>query len=664
VRISQETQDSILLDAWRGVFQKTNRILSEQKVTVSIVADPDSKGMAQVPAWSDGLDIFLSGPKVKEMLAANDKLAAVLRLKGLNYHELCHVLYTPRMNDELPRRLVKKVQETGDNTWWYAFNALEDQRIETWFTSMYGASRRYFEATILEWIIKNGSAESAVLIYGRKYLTPRIRVQAGRVFRKRYDKALYDEFQTVIDEYLTLVLPADSIKAMSLLHTFVDLLKKMQSMHGAPLPVLVIADNGGAQCPAHGQEGVARNGRVLVKPARRARDRAAEQIEDAIDADLAEEARRAGEDGEGQGAGGGQEADGEGAGKGKAQQSQPNGGGESGDQGSGQQGPGSDQIASGGGAGESGAVENHVKTPGDTDADEKAMKDEMDDLMQHAYDDLDEVRDDEDVQEDVDNVLDAVKAAVNNGRMNAAGAAVGGATFPPSSAANMAVRRVHDILARIRQEAEPETLWRQVHGRLDGRRWVQRKPHETDVFKTWDHGNEEETGVESVILVDVSGSMGHILQEASMAMWALKRAFDKLDIRTTVLIFDTDHTVMYQPGEKAVPSGIPALRPGGGTNPSSALKQAEYILSKSSAPNKVLITVTDGQWSGGDDYYKRQMRRLHSIGVVSMLLGLGGARGRYGSHYHHEAHDLASISELPKAALKLVANIMRNAINV
>lgn len=657
----ESTQESIRLDAWRSIFQKADRILSEQKVTVSIVDQPDTVGMADVPAWSDGLDIFLSGPKVKEMLAANDKLAAVLRLKGLNYHELCHVLYTPRMSDELCRRLVKRVEETGDQRWWYAFNALEDQRIETWFTSTYGASRRYFEATILEWIIKNGTAESAVLIYGRKYLTPRIRVQAGRVFQNRYGQALYDEFKTVIDDYLTLVLPADSIKAMSLIHTFVDLLKKMQDAHGAPLPVLVIADNGGATCPGHGSPGVARQGRVLVKPARQAQKRAAEAIEDAIDADLAEEARRNAEGDQKQG--GGSKTN-----KEAPQQtgeSQPGAGAEGGTdaatskQGDQGQQPASDDAAGGAGAGSDGSMDEHVERKHDP-----SLKDEFDELMNEAYRDLDEVREDEWVQQDVDNMLDAIKAAEHNGRMNAQGAAVGGALVPPSNKANMAVRRVHDILSRIRQEAEPETLWGQVHGRLDPRRYVQRKPHEIDVFKTWDHGSEEETGVEAVVLVDVSGSMQYVLPEVASAMWALKRSFDRLDIRTTVLMYDTKHTVMYQPGEKAVPSGIPVLRAGGGTDPTSAIQQADRILSKSQASNKVMVTMTDGSWSGKEDTRLRMLKRMHGVGVVTMLVGLNGAHRRYGKHGHLEGHDIETVSELPKVALKLVARIMRSAIHV
>ena len=642
---TESTQDSIRLDAWRSVFQKTNRILSEQKVTVSIVSSPPY-GMEEVPAWSDGLDIFMSGPKVKEMLGQNDKMAAVLRLKGLNYHELCHVLYTPRMADELCQKLSRKVRETGDQTWWYAFNALEDQRIETWFVSTYGASKRYFEATILEWIIKNGGPESAVLVYGRKYLTPKIRVQLGRLFRKRYGQALYDEFRTVIDEYLTVVLPTDSIRAMRLIHNYVDLLKKMQAASGVPLPALVIADNGGDTCPVDRQQGVARAGRVYVKPAKEARDKAASAIEDAIDADIAEEAARdEAEMEQGQSGDSGQSGGKQGN-EGAAEGSQ------SGDTGSvGAQGDQASEAEDGSTGASSTGTSDHT---GDLAA-------EMRNLIDAAHEDLDEVRDDEWVQNDVENLMEAVKAVEHNGQMNAQGKAASGRTTTPDNGSRRVTRKIHDILSRIRQEAEPETLWHQTHGRLDARRWIQRRPHEVDVFKLWDKGNEEETGVEAVVLVDVSGSMRSQLPSAAAATWALKRAFDRLDIRTTVLLYDTSHEVLYQPGDKASNTGIPVLKPGGGTDPTSALHQTSQILSKSQAPNKVLITVTDGHWGGDEAVRLRVMKQLHRQGVVSMLLGLGGAQRQHGKHGHLEGHDIASLSELPKAATKLVAAIMRSA---
>ena len=178
-----------------------------------------------------------------------------------------------------------------------------------------------------------------------------------------------------------------------------------------------------------------------------------------------------------------------------------------------------------------------------------------------------------------------------------------------------------------------------------------------EVFRAYDEGSEEETGVEAVVLMDVSGSMSSVMAQASGSVWVLKRAFDRLGIRTTAIVFDTAHYVLYQPSEKAQ-SRVPIVETLGGTDPTSALVEAHKILNKSFAPNKVLITVTDGSWSGPEDKRLGIMRHLHQQGVTTMLLGLDGAL-TYGKRGHQVGHDIKSVVELPKAALKLVAELLR-----
>lgn len=649
--ITTQTRDDIRLDAWSRVFEKTNRILSEQKVTVRI-RDDIPFGMEEVAGWTDGLDINLNAPMVRRMVTGNDPVAAVLRLKGLNYHELCHVLFTPRMTDDLVRTIMEKQKRTGDKKWWYSFNALEDQRIETWFTATYGASRRYFEAMILEWLIKDGTAESAILLYGRKYLTPAIRVQAGRVFTKKYGRDLYEEFKSVIDEYITLVLPTDGIRAKACIERFKELLDEMMSKAQAGLPQMPVNDNGMHDGnPQRGDEGCARVGRVLVKNAREARDRAEAMVDDAIDADQEEQERREnGDHGQGsedqasevQDAGDkGLDANAEGEGEGQAGQDSS---------GSGQ---GESATPNGSGVGKGAGSE-------DAEISLDASVDEWRELMNEAYDAMDDVRADEQVQNDIDNVLDAVRANENNGRMAAQGKEARTNSVPASEGARLAVRRISNILTRIRQEAEPETLKRQVHGRVDVRRALTRQAHEVDIFKQWDSGSEEETGIEAVVLVDTSISMAQVMSETAESMWALKRAFDKLDIRTTVMLYNYHHEILFQPSDKAHPAEVPAIRADGGTNPMSGLDQALRILSKSQEPNKVLITVTDGQWQCNDTEVRKLMKPMQRAGVVSMLLGLENAVAQNGAHHHTEAHDMTTIRDLPKAALKLVGGIMRS----
>lgn len=667
---AKQAGQHVRLDAWRSVFEKTNRILSGKALQVRIVGkdEVDGMGLGKVPGWSDGETINFNGPIVLDMLNQNDALAAVLRLKGLNYHELSHVLYTPRQSEELPKKVIERANADGDPSWWWAMNALEDQRIETWFTAAYGPSRRYFEATVLQWLLKDGNAEAATLLHGRKYLTPSLRVKAEKVFVEKYSADLMQRFQSVIDEYLTVVLPKDTLRAFTLISKYRDLCKEMQSQSGAPLPKLVIEDNGVHDgTPGKHTQTVARSGRVTGKDAQDAASRAKQvvaksKIDDAKArkdlADQQQQGQDGGQDGQDTKGGGGSGQQPSGApGSTPAQGGGQQGGGSGGDGGGDSSQQGGQQQGGGVGGGGAGTdTGTHEVLPGGSG---DPLKDAIKDMIGEAQDNLDDVAADAELQDDVSRVLSAVKATINNGKQDAAGEiAHKGGTVNPSQETLVAQRRVRQVIQRIRTEVEPQILRRQDAGRIDVRRVLSRRPNENDIFTSYDEGMEDETGMEAVILCDISGSMGGVMTEASTALWTLKRAFDALDIRCTVLAFDTNHFIVYQPGQRAK-SKVSIISSMGGTDPTSALKQAQIIFSKSHAPSKVLVTITDGQWGGDPRVWRGLMRAMHQVGTTSMLLGLNGAQRAYGKHDHMIGHDLTSISELPRAVTKVVAQIMR-----
>lgn len=661
----QRAQNAAVLDAWRAVFEKTDRILSGRPVQVRIVSDAECQriGMEEVAGWTDGELISLNGPYIAEVMSREkDAVRRVLAMKGLNYHELSHVLYTPRMSDELPRRVKERAQNTGDHDWWYAFNALEDQRIETWFTSTYKPSRRYFEATIIQYLLANGNAETNILLHGRKYLSPRLRAKVRKAFITKYGQNLHDEFASVIDDYIQVLLPVETVKALSLVKKFYELLKQMQAK--APLPVLVIEDNCGraGQVPGK-EEDVIRKGRVLQREAKDAREAAQRDMEKAAEADEAEDA-----EGEEDGADSQKSKPSKGSGEGLKGTGLPSAIGKDGTQpGQGKgasagidqqsQSPGSVSDIESPGAGGTGAGRGQADHPL---LDKDQVRQAVQDVIDAAREAMEDIEADAAVRRDAEAVLDAVKAIIDNGRMNAQGRrGQRRESLAPTAEQQVTVRKVTNILSRIRADLEPQTVRRQITGRIDPRRFMTRKPWEVDVFNAWDSGHEDEVAIEAAILVDMSGSMNHIMADAAAALWALKRAFDKLEVRTTVLGFDDGHFVLYRPDDKVQVNNIEVYASGGGTDPTTALQQAFYVLSKSERPNKVLITITDGDWASNDRDVQAIMRSLHMQGAVTCLLGLGHAR-RYGGLHHHETgHDIESIGELVKVATKIVSRIMQ-----
>lgn len=654
--------NAVRLDAWRAVFEKTNRIISERPVTVEIASDPPNM-MGEVPAWTNGEQITFNGPQVAATLKGKDPVSSVLALKGLNYHELSHVLYTPRMGDELPRLVLKKVKDSGDPAYWYAMNALEDQRIETWFTSVFGASRRYFEATVMNWIVREGTVEAASLVYGRKYLSSRIRVGAGNVFVQKHGQALYDEMKDVIDQYILVTFPGQSSKAYTLVVKFRELLRTMQQR--APLPSLPVPDNGcqghGASSPDRNDPTAVRSGRIIMRNQKDAQEAAKGAAERASQADEKMQAEQPapsqdmplpdqGQEGAQQ-PGDGQEGD--------DPDDQP-GGGDRPAQSGGEHVPPSPTAAASQPSSASG------DQPGDGAGSEAAdvviVPVSIKDLMDVAGAVLDEIVDDPTILKDVAATLDAVRATVQNNQIDVTGKDARGQNLSEATdGQKVASRKIVHILNKIRADLEPMKIRNQQHGRVNMRKFMSRRPGEVEIFDQWFEGSEDETSVEAVVLLDCSSSMSSLtMAEACGAAWAMKRAFDKLEIRTTVMAYNYGHMILFQPSQKAKPQ-VPVIASNGGTDPTSAYEQAVRIFSKSGAHNKILVNVTDGQWQGDDREYAKLLRTLHAQEVSTMILGLCNAVSRHGKHYHKVGHDITTVGELPKAVLKWVSDIMRSA---
>src|SRR5688500_6942992 len=112
------------------------------------------------------------------------------------------------------------------------------------------------------------------------------------------------------------------------------------------------------------------------------------------------------------------------------------------------------------------------------------------------------------------------------------------------------------------------------------------------VFDKWYEGTEDATSAEVVICLDLSGSMAGVIAECSRSLWILKSAFEKCEIRTTVLGFSDTHSVLFQPNEKAG-SSVRMFMASGGTDPTESVRQAFNILMGSQATNKFFIAITD-----------------------------------------------------------------------
>jgi len=186
ISYSEETEFLAMVD---NALQKTKHI------PVIDVSNSELKNNGI--AFTDNKSIYLNFKEIKSMLNSDSYDEFLLLLKALNYHELCHNLYTKYNARKIDKSLT------------LVMNILEDQRVENLFFHTYKKTKYYFSNMYNETMIKNITKESSkmlyLLMYGRRFILD----------NKKIMKMIKDEFiknetindkipqlEEIIDEYL------------------------------------------------------------------------------------------------------------------------------------------------------------------------------------------------------------------------------------------------------------------------------------------------------------------------------------------------------------------------------------------------------------------------------------------------------------------------------
>ena len=450
-----------------------------------------------------------------------------------------------------------------ENGWSHTCNLLEDQRIETLLTSTYPSVRPWLQATVSRWILQIPDADitrSHVLLRGRRYLPKSLRTAARAVY---VNQASLKEIDEIIDAYRLLTYPTQYVEGLEL----------VERLHG----LLSDSDKATAPCPfGHGERPieVGSHGRpISVSAQRQARDSAQEE-------DM--EASGPGED------------DAEGKDESDAGNKEP-GPGNRNDDGS--------ADADGDLAGRAG------------DGEDVSL---IDAVVLEADVLLSEVMSDPEVRRELQR---AQRKILGRSAGDGLGSARDVSDVEPLPEYVGFSNRFRKVLDRLRQQADPGWSSRQSSGRINPLRWA----HDQDIdsaFDRWDEGIHEAVDLEVVILLDQSGSMSGRIERALNAVWATKRALDRIEASTTVIAFSGDSQVLYRSDEKASRLVRHAFD-GGGTRPTKALRQAAEIFQYSRRAQKILITFTDGDWFVDTDQYQLDsedyIKRIRSGGAVTAL---------------------------------------------
>lgn len=603
------------INALGTVFAKTDRILTgNREITVAIKAP---KGVpSNAPAWSDGKNISINENLVKDL----GEKGTLMTLLGLNYHELCHIIYTPRINSW--GGLVSWVRNNGFHM---TFNILEDQRIETLFTAIYSPARHYFVQMVLEHIMSDKKSwdHAHVLVHGRRYLPASIRKEFAAKWHDPFSTA---EVARIIDAYRTLDLSENqnTRTAMLLIQQLNKILKKMPQQDQNKL-------NDESSCQQQDAESGEPDKDSSSSASSKAKQNTKEQ----------DEKEEKGEDGSGfwddsedekeeNSEEGDEDEDGNGSGDdsdGKSDESESessekddsdgNSNDESGSDDDSEESRRDDDSDEDGDSGDDGEGEGdgkgNNKESGSDDEVEKGghgvggggsmsteeLEDELDDILNAAANSeqtTEDVRQLHDAMNDPNNFdLDAVSA---NTRL-----------VPIPSHIRNASKRVGDEFRRLYAEMEPGWKYGSDEGRLNVNRAMYSEDGE-EIWDEWDEGRQESAGLEVVIALDISVSMstyarsgnygyhsGTPIMAACQSVWVLKRSCEELGATVSVVGFGLGASTIIPRHEKAkLDKCVYVATLEGDTKPAEAMGIARWVLSQSSQPNKLFVIVTDGIW--------------------------------------------------------------------
>ena len=548
-------------DAIAGVYQTADSILTNSSISVRVADFSELEGSrANAVAWNDGSNLYLNAERLHDI--TDD---TIVSLNGVNYHEVAHLLWTPRQNTEFMKAVM------GENLMTY-FNILEDSRIETLMIRRFPSTKPSLTKASLTYLVEQLDEDTLPnafpVICGRRYLPVEVRQVVADSFVQVFGSGVANRIQEIANEYRFLSLPikADSDKGLELIREFSTLIKVDENQHKP--------NNEGDQ-PSIGESGSCTN----RSPMKSGRNESGKKQSDLMNK----------------------------AGQGEGEAESLDGNSKSNNKGQGES--NSDKADGNGAGGNSNTKVESTNT--NSPADESVAE-----VLRRA---IAEVMNSSEVRAEAKQVRNAIKDS------DRSFTGVGKTSYtyvPADSESRINAKAFSDELIQLQIDNDPAWKRHTPTGKLNVQRTMNMDINDINIlFDRWDTGNEA-FDIEAVVLVDNSGSMNSMMSEACVSAWTIKRALESIEGRTTVYTFDDETKLLYNADDKA---GIKyrSVLGGGSTNPIEGLLEAENILRSSRRKTKLLFIVTDGEWYS-EEQNNEIISRINQIdGAVTSLVFIG-----------------------------------------
>ena len=216
--LEEYTERANELDSIGIVYQTADKIITGDDISVTVVSDNEM----EVKASNNGKEIVFNANLIEDLTSET-----IANLHGTNYHEVAHILFSPRAGSALG-------QYVRDKKALRAFNMLEESRIEKLMINKYPSTRLFLEANVLDDLkdSSNNWGDMYPLITGRNYLDVNIRQTIADKFIAKYGVELAKEIYDINSQYRSLVFPNDFDKAKLLIDRYLDIVGRDDEPQG------------------------------------------------------------------------------------------------------------------------------------------------------------------------------------------------------------------------------------------------------------------------------------------------------------------------------------------------------------------------------------------------------------------------------------------------
>jgi len=231
--------------------------------------------------------------------------------------------------------------------------------------------------------------------------------------------------------------------------------------------------------------------------------------------------------------------------------------------------------------------------------------------------------------------------------------------FRPSAHHQIVSRRIRRLLSTLRNGLEARYIKGMRTGRLDVRQIMTTQGKSPKVFKKYQPSRLGRSKMAVAILLDSSGSMhGGQFNMVMESAWALDKALAEGGDKTMVIEYSDTHKVLKGFYGR---QGNWRRHFHSGTQPLSALKTAQSHLRKikqiENISNLVCFIMTDGSWGYAEECQK-VIKQMNKQGVHTVLIKpKGGWRGD--SHGTKEEYVIDQMEQMEDVMRKVIVKIQR-----